>query len=348
MSGFIDHLKGVMTAQPLRVERLRAGVVEAFHNVDLVMVNARGEIVAQYGDPKRPAPPRSASKLAQAVPYITTGAADAQKASEAELALICASHSGMPIHVAAINSLFDKAGVDGERDLILPPSIWEEAVKLDYARNNVTLQRAHHMCSGNHGAMLCTACHMDEERTGYYQATHAVQQRVTEAQRQLYRLDKMPEAGLDGCGIPVYAVPLVSLAFMAVAAAKPEQAAPKDMAEAVERLVRAGLNHPDMMSSPNRVEYQVMQAAAKQLYVKLGADGLMVMADRASGMGLAMRVQDGSVPVVEALTAEIVADGLGAAAPEALKKIARMEIRDPQGNLAAYTKHGLMSARGLG
>ena len=62
---------------PLLVEVIRGGRVESLHEVDAVLLDASGRIVEAWGDATRPVMPRSAIKPIQALPLVSTGAADA-------------------------------------------------------------------------------------------------------------------------------------------------------------------------------------------------------------------------------------------------------------------------------
>ncbi len=86
------------------------------------------------GEIERPVFPRSAVKAFQAMPLVESGAADAFALGEAELAVACASHSGDAIHLEAVRSLLDKAGVD--ESLLACGAHWplSEAAQREIAR----------------------------------------------------------------------------------------------------------------------------------------------------------------------------------------------------------------------
>ena len=66
-----------MTTAPLLVEATRGDQVESRHEVDAVVATADGTVLESWGDPDRLVLPRSAVKPVQALPLVTTGAADA-------------------------------------------------------------------------------------------------------------------------------------------------------------------------------------------------------------------------------------------------------------------------------
>ncbi|MEL7159041.1 MAG: asparaginase, partial [Actinomycetota bacterium] len=97
------------------IEVVRGGVVESSHVIHAVVADRHGRLEA-WGDRHRPTIPRSAVKAVQALPLVTTGAADAFEVSVEELALACASHSAEPEHVAAVDGWLHRLGL-GEQDL---------------------------------------------------------------------------------------------------------------------------------------------------------------------------------------------------------------------------------------
>src|SRR4051812_14629589 len=94
---------------------IRGETVESVHRGHLIAV-AGDETVASVGDPSTVTFFRSASKAFQAIPFITSGAADAFGFTEREIALAVASHSGEAVHVEIAAGMLAKAGLS-ESDL---------------------------------------------------------------------------------------------------------------------------------------------------------------------------------------------------------------------------------------
>src|SRR3954467_10241667 len=94
---------------------IRGETIESVHRGHLIAV-AGDETVASIGDPTTVTYFRSSSKAFQAIPFITSGAADAFGFTEREIALAVASHSGEPMHVEIAAGMLKKAGLK-ESDL---------------------------------------------------------------------------------------------------------------------------------------------------------------------------------------------------------------------------------------
>src|SRR5580692_2058914 len=135
---------------PIDVVVTRASLVECRHHVACAVVDADGRTVAAWGDVTAPVYPRSAIKAIQALPLIESGAADAFRLSETELALACASHSGEPAHVAGVLVWLTRVGLR-EADLACGNQWpYHEPSMLALAARGGQPTPAHNNCSGKH------------------------------------------------------------------------------------------------------------------------------------------------------------------------------------------------------
>src|SRR5215472_8218291 len=99
----------------------RGDTPEAVHRGHVAVVDASGRTVSALGDPGVLVPLRSCAKPLQALPFVRS-AMDALGATEAELALACASHNGEDEHVATARGLLARAGAS-ESDLECGPQM---------------------------------------------------------------------------------------------------------------------------------------------------------------------------------------------------------------------------------
>ena len=76
----------------------RGDFLESSHRGHAVVSTFEGEIVDAWGNPEHVILPRSSCKILQALPLVTSGAADAFGLTSRQLALSCASHQGAKIH----------------------------------------------------------------------------------------------------------------------------------------------------------------------------------------------------------------------------------------------------------
>src|SRR5689334_8407406 len=91
-------MKMIMHSAPILVEVTRGAIMESRHRGHIAIVDYRGALVASVGDPHYYSFARSSAKLLQAIPLLETGGAEAFGLTDEEIALICASHNGEPVH----------------------------------------------------------------------------------------------------------------------------------------------------------------------------------------------------------------------------------------------------------
>ncbi|NQV84616.1 MAG: asparaginase [Rhodospirillales bacterium] len=290
---------------PLIVEVTRGDMIESRHRGDCVVVDRTGAVVHAWGDGERQIYPRSAIKPLQALALVETGAADAYRISDAELALAAASHSATQGHVDAVAGWLERVGL-AESDLECAghDPMHRDADKA-LIRVDQTPGPLHNNCSGKHAGFLTTALHMGEPTKGYLAASHPVQQRLLAILSDMGGVDLSgTPRGVDGCGIPVIGMPL---AAMAVALAR--MADPQDLdirrAEAARRILAAMVNHPNMVAGPGRFDTIAMTAGRGAFVIKTGAEGVYAGILPGLGLGVALKIDDGAKRAAEVAMAAV-------------------------------------------
>ncbi len=173
--------------EPIVVEVVRAGVVEAAHRVHAVAVrDGVDELVA--GDPDRVAFLRSSAKPIQALPV----ARSCPDLDDEQIVLCCASHLASPEQIAIVERTLVGVGL-GPEDL----ECGEEPTRLC------------HNCSGKHAGFLALCVARGWDVRGYRLAGHPCQEAM---RREVAAATGIAAAalpvGVDGCGVLTYAVPL--------------------------------------------------------------------------------------------------------------------------------------------
>jgi L-asparaginase II len=125
------------------------------------------------------------------------------------------------------------------------------------------------------------------------------------------------DAGVDGCSVPTWALPLAALAQgFARFGSGALLASPR--AKAASRLARACFARPDLVAGEGRFDTIAMRALGPALFVKGGAEGVHCAALPGLGLGIALKVDDGAKRGTERALAEI----LAALIPEARTALA--------------------------
>jgi len=243
-----------------------------------------GRVVAWAGDPHRPIFSRSAMKPVQAA--VSLAAIGDLELSERQVAVMCSSHNGEPVHVDAVASVLALAGL-GFEALRCPPDLpldQEAAIAVGERR------REFHNCSGKHSGKLlaCARAGWDPER--YLDPDHPLQRRILSAVEAATGLSRVA-TGVDGCGAPVHAVTVAAMATAYARLARPDRMG--DLAERAARCVRAMVAEPYLVAGRNRVETAVMKTD-RGIAAKGGAEGLVCAAALRPGLGIAVKVADGA------------------------------------------------------
>jgi L-asparaginase II len=278
------------------VELLRNGLDESVHRGAIVISGPDGKVLQSLGHPAMPTFLRSTAKPLQALPVITSGAADAFNLNSAELAIMCGSLNGEDFQVDTLKNILERAGLDSGLLLcgIHRPSHAPTARELAQRGEEPTV--LHNNCAGKHIAMLLLCKHLGFPLEGYDQPGHPVQKLILATVADLCRYPaEQIGLGVDGCGVPVFRVPLFALAGSYARLAAPRQAGlPEETAAAVERLMAACLEHPGMIAGTDRLCTRLMQAAPGKLLAKTGAEGSYALALPEKGLGVGLQIEDGN------------------------------------------------------
>ncbi|MEC7916542.1 MAG: asparaginase [Actinomycetota bacterium] len=288
---------------PLIVEVTRGSNIESVHLVDVALVDGTGNLIEGWGESSRPTLPRSSLKPVQATPLVAEGVADSEGLGAEQLAVACSSHSGEAAHVQVVDRWLERLGfshnvlecgahvpsnADAARELVL------SGVEPDSRHNN---------CSGKHTGFVSLSKHFDLDVSGYISPEHPVMKRfITPAIEDFCRIDLSDQVpGVDGCGVPVWSIPLDHLA------GGWSQLRARGSGR---RLLQAMIEEPFLVAGTDRACTRLMEAAAGDAAVKTGAEGVFCGVDLREGFAFALKARDGQARAAE-VAAEWVLDRLG-------------------------------------
>ncbi|HYG90860.1 MAG TPA: asparaginase [Azospirillum sp.] len=291
---------------PIVVEVTRGPMVESVHRAHAVIVDAGGHVLARWGDIERPIYARSAVKALQAIPLVETGAFDDFGLGDEELALACASHSGEPVHTELAARWIQRIGCTVADYECGPQMPTDEATAHAMIRRGEKPSALHNNCSGKHAGFLTTARHKGEPLKGYVRYEHPVQQRILGVLEQMTGQDLSHAPwGIDGCSIPTIGIPLGAIAYAMARIADPQDL-PDRRAEAVARIRAAWGKHPYLVGGRNTFDTRMMQAAEGAVLVKGGAEGVGCAVLPEQGIGIALKIEDGTPRAREVALAALI------------------------------------------
>jgi len=303
---------------PILVTLTRGALDESIHRGALAVVRPGGEIACEIGDVSMPHFTRSAIKALQAIPLVESGAAAAFGLNQQELALACASHSGEPDHLEGVRSLLAKCGLD--EAALACGAQWP--LGIEAARALVAAgerpRPIHNNCSGKHAGMLGVAVHRGEETSGYEQQDHPVQRSIAEVLADMAGVELTPDLiGMDGCSVPTWALPLQAMARAFARFGTGDDLAASRQA-ACRELMSACFAEPFYVAGTRRFCTGVMSKLPARAFVKAGAEGVYCASLPESGLGVALKIDDGAKRAAEAVMV---------AALEALLPSSRKDLR---------------------
>lgn len=269
----------------------RGKAVESEHRVHAAVVGEADQLLGAAGNAEAFTYWRSCAKPFQAIPFLNSGGFDALGWGDEQLALTCASHGGEPEHVAIVDRMLRDLGLE-EGDLACGPHepLTQRGLKkIREAGSRYT--RLHNNCSGKHTGMLAWAHHKGWTTRGYELREHSVQRAIL---NEISLWTDIPcnkvTLAVDGCGVVVFGM---TLERMARAYSRFARAAQRNE-ENPCRVVDAMAHQPFLVGGTERIDSILIAETKGQVVSKVGAEGVhcALLADR--GIGIAIKVEDGS------------------------------------------------------
>ena len=285
-------------------EVTRGNLVESIHRGAVAVVNTKGKLLASAGDPGYLTYFRSAAKPIQAIPVVESGASRHFGLNLQEIALMTGSHSGEAQHTETARSILRKIGLGveylqcGAHDPLYKPS--RDAL----LAQGLKPSSLHNTCSGKHAGMLTLARYRELSLEDYFRPEHPIQQEMLKTVAEMAGLvtEQIP-AGIDGCGVPVFGLPLEK---MASAYARISAPGDNDLTvarkEACLLIKEAMTTHPFMVGGTDRFDTDLLKTCQGKLIAKFGAEGVYCVGVPEKGWGIAVKVEDGNLRALPSIT----------------------------------------------
>ncbi|MFN3307720.1 MAG: asparaginase [Anaerolineales bacterium] len=278
-------------------------ITESVHFGALAVVDAHGKLIASYGDPNTVTYLRSSAKPFQALPLIESEAIKQYALSDEEIAVICSSHSGCDEHIAVVQKLQEKCGIQ-ESDLMcgVHYPLHEETARAMRQRSEKPTPNRHN-CSGKHSGMIAFARFQNLPYDDYINPQHPIQQTILAVFAQMCKLpEEQVQVGTDGCSAPNFAVSLyhAALAYARLCDPLQGEVSSPQRVEACQRITHAMMAYPHLVGGPGRFDTQLMEAAQGRIVSKMGAEGYQglglmpgTLGKDSPGIGIAVKIADG-------------------------------------------------------
>ncbi|WP_182303234.1 asparaginase [Cohnella cholangitidis] len=279
-------------AEPLVLE-YRGGYLENVHYGHVCGVDETGGIAYRSGDPEWVTFMRSAAKPIQAIPFFLEGFDDRFGFTPEEQAIMMASHRALPYHVEALEGMLSKLGLD-ERSLVCKPTYPLDADARDaLVAEHKPQRRIYHNCSGKHLGVLSYCIGMGYSLEDYYSADHPAQKRIAAIAAELSECPVEDiRIGTDGCGFPVFGMPLRNMAIAFLKLACPDLIPDERLRQAVVKITSLMNAYPKMISADYLICPNLLMD--DNIVAKGGAKGIYCFALKKERLAFALKVTDGS------------------------------------------------------
>ncbi len=299
----------------------RGGRTENIHRGDIAVVDYNKKLIKYVGNPYKRTFIRSSAKPLQAMAVVESGAYEAYGLNPSELAVMCSSHYAEPFHIDAVSSVFSKIGLTEESLLLGKTYSLNEEVTQTLCRAGKNKQRIFNNCSGKHAGMLAISEHKKYDLKTYDLLDHPVQQMMLETVADLSEI-KADDIGIgtDGCGVPVFELPLFNMALSYAKLAN-TSALEGSRKNAADLVVESMQSHPQMVAGTGGFCSELMAQSNGKIIGKLGAEAVYCVGLLEKGIGIAVKIEDGNMKVLSSVVMEVLKqlDALDAAEMKALE-----------------------------
>ncbi len=275
------------------VEEYRGELLECVHRGYICCVNEDGQVVYSIGDPGFVTFMRSSAKPIQAIPLIKRGIDTKYNLSDKEITVMTGSHRAELFHVTALESIMDKVKIDEDELICLPTYPLSMNAKEEILRNGGEKRRIYHNCSGKHMGILTLCTDMNCDKREYWNINSPAQQEILS---HISMMSEYPreqiKIGTDGCGVPVFAMPMKNLAMAYMKMACPDTIGDEITRDAVIKLTKLMNENYEMVSGTDLICSLLLMD--DNIVAKGGAKGVYCFGLRDERLGFSIKIIDGS------------------------------------------------------
>ncbi len=284
---------GDCKVEELLVEEYRGDVLECMHRGHICGFSDSGEVSYSIGDEDIPVFLRSSAKPIQAIPIVKYGLMDKYNLSDKEITIITGSHRAQPFHVEALESMMKKIDITEEDLVCLPTYPLSPDARKDLIRANMSKRTIYHNCSGKHMGILTICKYLGCSIDDYWDINSPAQQDILDHVAIIADYPREDvKIGVDGCGVPVFAMPLKYLAKTFMRMACPDLIEDSDVRMAVMKITKLMNENHDMVSGTGLICSLLLMDP--NIVAKGGAKGVYCFGLKEERLGFAIKIMDGS------------------------------------------------------
>ncbi len=287
------------------VEVTRGEVVESIHRGDIAVVRYDGNVLYQLGNADYLTFMRSSSKPIQAIAVLEYGIVEKYGLELPEVAMFMSSHSGEKVHIDLLNEIIRKVRVDiNTLHCGIHPPVSADAAK-DLISKGQKPSSLHCNCSGKHLGQIAAVKAKGSPLENYDQLHGGIQPEIQDIISKLSGVEiEQIKLGIDGCGIPVYGMPLKNMA-LAYANLCNESFMNGRYGKSQNYILSAMKTHPEMISGKGRLDTELISHFGDRLIAKSGDEGVCCVGLTGKGLGIALKIEDGHTRAIGPVIFEV-------------------------------------------
>ncbi len=290
--------------EPVRlVEITRGPLLECFQVGSVAVVDESG-LRRSAGDVDFVSYYRSSSKPIQILPLYPLEIDKKYGLSDEELSIMSGSLACSPRQLQLVESIMKKAGISPEILIMLPCyPIWD-SYATQYKREGKPPSKLYHNCIGKHLGLILMQRELGGDPADYWKLDSPVQQAIL---RYISVFTDVPvdeiQVGWDGCGVPVFGVPMTNMALSYLRLAAPDLLSDRTIAAAASRNAAVIARYPENLMDARSLCGVLCRDA--NVISKAGADGVYTLGLKKERIGVAIKVFDGSSANMPLIVREI-------------------------------------------
>lgn len=279
-------------SEPL-IEEYRGNVLENEHRGIICGVDETGEVKYSVGNVEQLTYLRSSAKPIQAIPAIRNGVDVRFGLTERESVMFTASHRGETYHVEAIESIIAKLGLEEGQLYCSHAYPNNRDARAAIVQLKSSPRRVYHNCAGKHLGIMALCKTMGYPVDRYWEPGHSAQALILDTIAYMAGYPKEQiRIGVDGCGVPVFALPLRKLANAYVRMACPDLIEDRETREAVVKITSWMNQHHEMVTGTKFICSTLLQD--ENIIAKGGAQGVYCFGLKKERLGFALKIMDGT------------------------------------------------------
>jgi L-asparaginase II len=276
------------------VEVIRGEILESSHTGILCIVDASGMVISSFGDISRPVFPHGSINLIKAIPFLEKDVLKSFQFNEKHLAYFMGEGS---------TSLKQ---VDLARDILAKLELSEEDLECEAVQMNGHSSRLYARQAPHHLALLTLCRHNRYAVKNYNDYNHGVQADMRKILQDMIGVTLQKNVlGYDATHNPTYAVPLKTLAYT-FAKLSTGSGLTKERRSIVKELFSTVQHNLDYMGQDGLFDHDIIKALKSRIYLKTGAEGVIMASLPHLGLGLALKATDGSQRAAHCMMAYVI------------------------------------------